>query len=147
MQKQPARKRTVRCSRAAEELRVVSVGARASAAPTGHANAHVLALARVLVLVRARSSSQECTPGFVEVGAQALSGPTCVPSVGGSAGLKAAEAMPSAALSGGVALPSGILYAPASPGAPPSPRSGVPSPTDGGESSDTANTGAQARHR
>lgn len=107
----------------------------------------------------AQSCPWACLPGYTEVGAQALAGPQCQPTVGGSAGLKALETAPSGALMGGVAVTASLAAAPAPSagtsfvaaaitvptGLPPAPRLGVAAATDAGESSDSANTGALAR--
>jgi hypothetical protein len=108
----------------------------------------------------AQSCPWQCGPGFIEVGQQAEAGPSCTPSVGGAAGLKALEAAPGAAMSGGMALPVGVLTGgdaagPAAAAAAAAPAASAaeaavasaagPSPpmtaapTESGESSDTAN--------
>lgn len=122
------------------------------------ANAHYVASG---LQKNSQSCAWACNPGYTEIGAQALSGPQCVATVGGTAGLVTLQTAPSAALMGGVAVTTNVVsraamapnagtslmttYAPAPTGTPPAPRFGVAAATDDGESSDSANTGALAR--
>ena len=103
---------------------------------------------------QSKSCPWQCNPSYVEAAAGAFTGPACIPSVGGSAGLKALEASPSASLGGGVALAgvllpsnSGVGRPAAAPGLAPSPVlapfvpviNGVPLST--GASSDAGSEG------
>ena len=81
----------------------------------------------------------QCLPGYSMTSVGALAGASCTPSVGGAAGLKAAEATPGAAMGGGMVVPATLTA-----GAAVAPAVAVPVPIAGGGAAGPAGAAAAA---
>jgi hypothetical protein len=81
----------------------------------------------------------QCLPGYTMTGVGAIAGASCTPSVGGAAGLKAAEATPGAAMGGGMVVPATLTAGPVA-----TPAVAAPVPITGGGAAGPAGAAAAA---